>query len=178
MVTQCIIAKGIDADRRNTNFCCLTTLIVYPMVNMASGHVINLPQDVASFPRSLPWLPSDLEVIVARKENTPTHVSSGKCKQSWHNHWWQIWCNLWKDKVGNLALGKCYALKMTVPHLTKWSFFLSQGGSYNEIDDIRQIEEQFDSDLMNISKNYTNTRVTQEVLAYLSTVPASSAPLR
>ena len=35
-----------------------------------------------------------------------------------------------------------------------------KGGSYNEIDDIRQIDQQFDSDLMNLSKNYTNTRVT------------------
>ena len=33
-----------------------------------SGHVINLPQDVASFASSLPRLPSDLDVIVVRKE--------------------------------------------------------------------------------------------------------------
>ena len=33
-----------------------------------SGHVVNLPQDVASFAQSLPWLPSDLDVIVVRKE--------------------------------------------------------------------------------------------------------------
>ena len=35
-----------------------------------SGHVINLPQDVASFANSLPRLPSDLDVIVVRKEGT------------------------------------------------------------------------------------------------------------
>ena len=33
-----------------------------------SGHVVNLPQDVASFAQSLPRLPSDLDVIVVRKE--------------------------------------------------------------------------------------------------------------
>ena len=33
-----------------------------------SGHVINLPQDVASFATRLPCLPSELDVIVVRKE--------------------------------------------------------------------------------------------------------------
>ena len=33
-----------------------------------SGHVINLPQDVASFANSLPRLPSELDVIVVKKE--------------------------------------------------------------------------------------------------------------
>ena len=33
-----------------------------------SGHVINLPQDVASFTNTLPRLPSQLDVIVVRKE--------------------------------------------------------------------------------------------------------------
>ena len=33
-----------------------------------SGHVINLPQDVASFANSLPRLPSELNIIVVRKE--------------------------------------------------------------------------------------------------------------
>ena len=31
-------------------------------------HVVNLPQDVASFVQSLPHLPSELDVIVVRKE--------------------------------------------------------------------------------------------------------------
>ena len=35
-----------------------------------SGHVINLPQDVASFSNSLPRLPSELDVIIVRKEST------------------------------------------------------------------------------------------------------------
>ncbi len=34
-----------------------------------SGHVINLPEDVVSFASSLPRLPSDLDVIVVRKES-------------------------------------------------------------------------------------------------------------
>ena len=33
-----------------------------------SGHIINLPQDAASFVNSLPRLPSELDVIVVRKE--------------------------------------------------------------------------------------------------------------
>ena len=33
-----------------------------------SGHVINLPQDVASFANSLRRLPSELDVIIVRKE--------------------------------------------------------------------------------------------------------------
>ena len=39
-----------------------------------SGHVINLPQDVESFANSLPRLPSQLDVIVVRKEGaTQSH---------------------------------------------------------------------------------------------------------
>ena len=39
-----------------------------------SGHVINLPQDVASFAKSLPRQPSDLDVIIVRKEGaTDSH---------------------------------------------------------------------------------------------------------
>ena len=34
-----------------------------------SGHVINLPQDVACFSTRLPRLPSELDVIVVRKES-------------------------------------------------------------------------------------------------------------
>ena len=35
-----------------------------------SGHVINLPQDVASFVNSLPRLPSNLDVIIVRREGS------------------------------------------------------------------------------------------------------------
>ena len=37
------------------------------------GHVINLPQDVISFARSLPRLPSELDVLVVRKEQEQSH---------------------------------------------------------------------------------------------------------
>ena len=33
-----------------------------------TGHVINLPQDVISFADSLPRLPSELDILVVRKE--------------------------------------------------------------------------------------------------------------
>ena len=38
-----------------------------------SGHVINLPQDVVSFAISLPRLPSELDVLVVRKEGDQSH---------------------------------------------------------------------------------------------------------
>ena len=39
-----------------------------------SGHVINLPQDVALFASSLPRLPSELDIIIVRKEGaTSSH---------------------------------------------------------------------------------------------------------
>ena len=41
-----------------------------------SGHVINLPQDVASFANSLPRLPSELDVIVVRKEEAANTIMS------------------------------------------------------------------------------------------------------
>ena len=38
-----------------------------------TGHVINLPQDVISFARSLPRLPSQLDVLVVRREKHQSH---------------------------------------------------------------------------------------------------------
>ena len=38
-----------------------------------SGHVVNLPQDVVSFATSLPRLPSELDILVIRKENDQSH---------------------------------------------------------------------------------------------------------
>ena len=38
-----------------------------------TGHVINLPQDVISFAHSLPRLPSELDVLVVRKEQDQSH---------------------------------------------------------------------------------------------------------
>lgn len=37
------------------------------------GHVINLPQDVVTFARSLPRQPTDLDVLVVRKDNEQSH---------------------------------------------------------------------------------------------------------
>ena len=34
-----------------------------------TGHVVNLPQDVASFAQNLPRLPSDLDVLVVTSES-------------------------------------------------------------------------------------------------------------
>ena len=38
-----------------------------------TGHVINFPQDAISFARSLPRLPSELDVLVIRKEKEQSH---------------------------------------------------------------------------------------------------------
>ena len=38
-----------------------------------TGHVINLPQDVVSFASSLPRVPSELDVLVVRKDNDQSH---------------------------------------------------------------------------------------------------------
>ena len=35
-----------------------------------SGHIVNLPQDVSTFVNSLPRLPSDLDIIIVRKEDS------------------------------------------------------------------------------------------------------------
>ena len=37
------------------------------------GHIINLPQDVVSFARSLPRVPTELDVLVVRKDNEHSH---------------------------------------------------------------------------------------------------------
>jgi len=38
-----------------------------------SGHVVNLPQDVLSFATSLPRLPSEIDILVVRKEKDQAH---------------------------------------------------------------------------------------------------------
>ena len=46
-----------------------------------SGHVVNLPQDVATFVTSLPILPSDIDVILVRKEGAlETHKDFRVCR--------------------------------------------------------------------------------------------------
>ena len=47
-----------------------------------SGHVINLPQDVASFATSLPRLPSQLDVIVVRRDGTAGSHRDFKVRRS------------------------------------------------------------------------------------------------
>ena len=38
-----------------------------------TGHVVNLPQDVVSFANSLPRVPSELDVLVVRKDREQSH---------------------------------------------------------------------------------------------------------
>ena len=38
-----------------------------------SGHVINFPQDVHGFATTLPRLPSEVDILVVRKEKDQTH---------------------------------------------------------------------------------------------------------
>ena len=38
-----------------------------------SGHVINFPQDVKSFATTLPRLPSEIDILVVRREREQTH---------------------------------------------------------------------------------------------------------
>ena len=47
-----------------------------------SGHVINLPQDVASFATSLPRLPSQLDVIVVRRDGAAGSHRDFKVRRS------------------------------------------------------------------------------------------------
>ena len=47
-----------------------------------SGHVVDLPQDVASFAQSLPRLPSDLDIIVVWKEGANQTHSDFRVRQS------------------------------------------------------------------------------------------------
>ena len=37
------------------------------------GHVINLSQDIPSFVSSFPRLPSDVDIVIARKEGSNNH---------------------------------------------------------------------------------------------------------
>ena len=46
----------------------ISAVLPMSLYKVYSGHVINLPQDVASFANSLPRLPSELDVVIVRKE--------------------------------------------------------------------------------------------------------------
>lgn len=45
-----------------------------------SGHVVNFPQDVRSFARSLPRLPSEIDVLVIRRDYEHTHKDFRVCR--------------------------------------------------------------------------------------------------
>ena len=45
-----------------------------------TGHVINLPQDVVSFLRLLPRVPTELDVLVVRKDNEHSHRDFRVCR--------------------------------------------------------------------------------------------------
>ena len=78
MILMCILLymyllTGTNTGGGNVDFWCATDHVPVPTIPHGqyaySGHVINLPQDVASqFANSLPRMPSDLDVIVVRKE--------------------------------------------------------------------------------------------------------------
>ena len=40
---------------------------------MYSGHVINLPKDIPSFLNNLPYQPSDLDIVIVRKDGSNSH---------------------------------------------------------------------------------------------------------
>ena len=64
---------GSNTSRRDACLGCDANYVHLPAATGQygySGHVINLPQDVASFSNTLPQLPSELDVIIVRKEGT------------------------------------------------------------------------------------------------------------
>ena len=64
---------GSNTSRRDAALGCDANYVHLPAATGQygySGHVINLPQDVASFSNTLPQLPSELDVIIVRKEGT------------------------------------------------------------------------------------------------------------
>ena len=64
----CKFSGGFDSGGRDVDFWCATNHVVISAHGQYaySGHVINLPPDVASFANSLLQLPSELDVIVVR----------------------------------------------------------------------------------------------------------------
>ncbi len=47
-----------------------------------SGHIVNLPQDVSSFATTFPRLPSDLDIVLVRKEGpAQSHKHFRVCMQ-------------------------------------------------------------------------------------------------
>lgn len=63
--------QGLTQVEEMLSFCVLPITSLYQLRRghyTYSGHVIDLPQDVASFAISLPRLPSEVDVIIVRKE--------------------------------------------------------------------------------------------------------------
>ena len=73
-VVVLFFSVGIVTGGRNAHLCCdayHVHLSVLPHGQYSySGHVINLPQDVVSFASILPRLPSQLDVVVVKKEGS------------------------------------------------------------------------------------------------------------
>ena len=66
-----LIAQGLTQVEEMLISAVLPIMSLYKLPHgqyVYSGHVINLPQDVAAFANSLPRLPSELDVIIVRKE--------------------------------------------------------------------------------------------------------------
>ena len=59
---------GFNTGRRDVDFSCPTNYDPLPLPHGQYGYSGHVPQDVASFANSLPRLPSELDVIVVRKE--------------------------------------------------------------------------------------------------------------
>ena len=68
------ISVGFSTSRGNAYFSsatCHVVMLIYRLPHgkyAYSGHILNLPQDVNSFVKNLPCSPSDLDVIIVRKE--------------------------------------------------------------------------------------------------------------
>ena len=65
--------KRIVRSRTNADFSTNVHLSLTQWTIRYSGHVINLSQDIPSFVSSFPRLPSDLDIVIARKEGSNNH---------------------------------------------------------------------------------------------------------
>ena len=70
LLQSVLLLQGLTQVEEMLISAVLPIMTIYRLLHGQYGHVVNLPQDVASFANSLPRLPSDLDVIVVRKEGT------------------------------------------------------------------------------------------------------------
>lgn len=71
MLLQCTSLQGLTQVEEMLISAVMPIMSIYRLPHgqySYSGHVINLPQNIASFATSLPRLPSDLDVVIVRKE--------------------------------------------------------------------------------------------------------------